>query len=60
MGIFPRFKLLWKPLDNLLSDAYQKKIDECQRRINGVKSKVVNDAELDSLQKEYEELNRKS
>ncbi|MCL7031176.1 hypothetical protein MKW94_008577 [Papaver nudicaule] len=40
---------------------YQKKIDECQQRINDAKSEVVNDAELDSLQKEYEEeVNRES
>ncbi|RZC90669.1 hypothetical protein C5167_028500 [Papaver somniferum] len=40
-------------------EVYQKKIDECQQRINDAKSEVVSDAELDSLQKEYkEELNR--
>ncbi|KAI3957546.1 hypothetical protein MKX01_001905 [Papaver californicum] len=43
----------------LQSSFYQKKIDECQQRINDAKSEVVNDAELESLQKEYEgELNR--
>ncbi|XP_026439581.1 kinetochore protein SPC24 homolog [Papaver somniferum] len=42
-------------------EVYQKKIDECQQRINDAKSEVVSDAELDSLQKEYkEELNRES
>ncbi|KAI3929392.1 hypothetical protein MKW92_019608 [Papaver armeniacum] len=40
-------------------EVYQKKIDECQQRINDVKTEIVSDAELDSLQKEYkEELNR--
>ncbi|OVA10944.1 hypothetical protein BVC80_8193g4 [Macleaya cordata] len=36
-------------------EVYQKKINECQQRINEAKSKVVDDTDLESLQKELEE-----
>ncbi|OUZ99158.1 hypothetical protein BVC80_9077g100 [Macleaya cordata] len=36
-------------------EVYQKKINNCQQRINVAKSEVVDDSDLDSLQKELEE-----